>query len=221
MGFDKIWQLLVGIPALVLAGLSLPMGTGQAPRPSNVTVESPAPSASPSETKKRAAARPTANAVPKSSIAPTPSKAPTASTGKAEIASEQVCPGQSDASKTAAALTCLTSNARTFHGLTPVKANAALMAAAAAKDQDMRNCGYGHTACGRAANYWITNKGYTGGCTAENIARGQQTPREVFVGWMNSAGHRANILHANYKDIGVASLDSPAGRLWAMELGGC
>ena len=37
----------------------------------------------------------------------------------------------------------------------------------------------------------------------ENIARGYTTPQAVVNGWMNSAGHRANILSANYTHIGV------------------
>ncbi len=39
--------------------------------------------------------------------------------------------------------------------------------------------------------------------SGENIAYGQRTPQQVMEGWMNSSGHRANILNANYKNIGV------------------
>jgi len=106
-------------------------------------------------------------------------------------------------------------------GLGAVSANGALMAAAVAKDADMQKCGYGHTACGRDFSYWITSKGYGGHCYGENIAMGQQSPREVFVAWMNSAGHRANILNKDFRDIGVAEVWSSSGPLWVMELGGC
>ena len=37
----------------------------------------------------------------------------------------------------------------------------------------------------------------------ENIARGYATPQAVVNGWMNSSGHRANILNAGYTQIGV------------------
>jgi uncharacterized protein YkwD len=37
----------------------------------------------------------------------------------------------------------------------------------------------------------------------ENIAAGQRTPQEVVNSWMNSPGHRANILNRNYTKIGV------------------
>lgn len=45
----------------------------------------------------------------------------------------------------------------------------------------------------------------------ENIAWGQRTPEEVMQGWMNSAGHRANILNPNYTSIGVGYHQSAAG----------
>lgn len=155
---------------------------------------------------------------------PVPSPAPAGPVGRLgtqELATEQVCPGQNDVAKTAEALTCLTNNARLFHKLKVVTVNDALMAAAAAKNSDMARCGYGHTACGRGFSYWLQNKGYAGRCSAENIAQGQRTPREAFTAWMNSSGHRANILKADYRDIGVASLAGPSGRLWTMQLGGC
>lgn len=37
----------------------------------------------------------------------------------------------------------------------------------------------------------------------ENIAKGQRTPQEVMNAWMNSSGHRANILNQNFDSIGV------------------
>jgi hypothetical protein len=45
--------------------------------------------------------------------------------------------------------------------------------------------------------------GYTYNSAGENIAAGYATPAAVMVGWMNSSGHRANILSANYREIGV------------------
>ena len=45
----------------------------------------------------------------------------------------------------------------------------------------------------------VTNPGALG----ENIAGGQRSPEEVMVAWMNSSGHRANILNARYTKLGV------------------
>lgn len=48
------------------------------------------------------------------------------------------------------------------------------------------------------------------GWAGENIARGQRTSETVMVSWMNSAGHRANILKPHYKKLGVGH----SGRVW-------
>ena len=46
-----------------------------------------------------------------------------------------------------------------------------------------------------------------GHCVGENIAMGQRTPREVVDGWMNSPGHRANILSSSFAEIGVRNTE--------------
>ena len=46
----------------------------------------------------------------------------------------------------------------------------------------------------------------------ENIAKGQRTPQEVVQAWMNSEGHRRNILSSNYTHIGVGF--DPNGYHW-------
>jgi len=168
------------------------------------------------------AAKPaTANSIePSPTPATSPASVPAASSAN-DIAPEAACPGQSSVANTLSVLVCMTSYARSAHGIPGTNTNTILMSAAAAKAQDRLTCGYSHTACGRPFNYWFGAKGYTGRCQAENIAEGQQTPSEVFVDWMNSAGHRANILNASYQDIGVAETGSNAGNLWVMELGGC
>lgn len=47
--------------------------------------------------------------------------------------------------------------------------------------------------------------------SGENIAWGQKTPEQVMQGWMNSAGHRANILNSKYTSIGVGYHQNAAG----------
>lgn len=50
----------------------------------------------------------------------------------------------------------------------------------------------------------------------ENIAWGQKTPQEVVAAWMNSPGHRANIMNKSFTKIGVGHLKNPAGAsYWA------
>jgi len=49
----------------------------------------------------------------------------------------------------------------------------------------------------------------------ENIAKGQRTPEEVVKDWMNSPGHRANILNKNYTKLGVGCYKSGSTYYWA------
>jgi uncharacterized protein YkwD len=45
--------------------------------------------------------------------------------------------------------------------------------------------------------------GYMWSAVGENVAAGQTTVASVMTAWMNSPGHRKNILNGNYKHIGV------------------
>ena len=52
----------------------------------------------------------------------------------------------------------------------------------------------------------------------ENIAWGQTSPKEVMKAWMNSDGHRANILNPNFKKIGVGYYKNASGRKYWSQL---
>ena len=52
----------------------------------------------------------------------------------------------------------------------------------------------------------------------ENIAWGQRSPEEVMNGWMNSSGHRANILNSSFKKIGVVYYVGANGRTYWTQL---
>ena len=54
--------------------------------------------------------------------------------------------------------------------------------------------------------------------SGENIAWGQQSPKAVMEGWMNSKGHRANILNPNFTKIGVGYRKNAAGRTYWTQL---
>lgn len=58
----------------------------------------------------------------------------------------------------------------------------------------------------------IKNFGISFRSAGENIAKGYSTPQAVVNGWMNSSGHRANILNAGYTHIGVGYVSS--GNYW-------
>lgn len=50
----------------------------------------------------------------------------------------------------------------------------------------------------------------------ENIAYGQRSPEEVVTGWMNSPGHRANIMNQNFTKIGIGYYQAPNGvKYWS------
>ncbi|CAF1221369.1 unnamed protein product [Didymodactylos carnosus] len=62
--------------------------------------------------------------------------------------------------------------------------------------------------------------GYTYSFVGENIAAGQTTVAGVMTSWMNSTGHRHNILNGNYNNIGVAVAQGSNGvRYWCAVLG--
>lgn len=60
----------------------------------------------------------------------------------------------------------------------------------------------------------LRNFGITFTAAAENIASGQKTAKEVINTWMNSSGHRANILNSTYNQIGVGVAKDKNGNLY-------
>ena len=58
----------------------------------------------------------------------------------------------------------------------------------------------------------LTEQGVTFKGAGENIAWGQKSPEVVMQAWMNSEGHRANILNKNFTKIGVGYYQNAAGR---------
>lgn len=65
---------------------------------------------------------------------------------------------------------------------------------------------------GRSFSTVLTDNGITYRGSGENIAWGQRSPEEVMKGWMNSDGHRANILNPKFTKIGVGYYKNAAGR---------
>jgi uncharacterized YkwD family protein/spore coat assembly protein SafA len=94
---------------------------------------------------------------------------------------------------------------RSKHGLRPLTANWELSRVARIKSQDMKNKGYfSHYSPTYGSPFDMMKKfGFKFYSAGENIAMGQRTPQEVMTAWMNSPGHRANILKADFKEIGV------------------
>jgi uncharacterized protein YkwD/stress response protein SCP2 len=123
---------------------------------------------------------------------------------------------------TAAAVTDLTNRERARAGLPPLAVDPLLTAAAQAHSADMvARAFYSHTApdgsrpWGRAAAAGSTRRSI-----GENIACGQRSPAEVVEGWMNSPGHRANILKPGFTHIGIGCAGGGrAGLYWTQLFG--
>lgn len=103
---------------------------------------------------------------------------------------------------------------RTQNGLKPLTANWELSRVARYKSQDMvDNRYFSHTSPTYGTPFqMIRNFGLSFRTAGENIAYGQRTPQAVVNAWMNSSGHRANILNASYTQIGVGYVAN--GHYW-------
>jgi uncharacterized YkwD family protein/spore coat assembly protein SafA len=99
----------------------------------------------------------------------------------------------------------LTNQERAKNGLKALTPDWELSRVARFKAMDMRDKNYfSHTSPTYGDPFtMIKNFGISYRAAAENIAAGQATPQEVVQAWMNSSGHRANILNAQYNYIGV------------------
>lgn len=117
---------------------------------------------------------------------------------------------------------------RVRHKLAPLRWNAALARAAEAHARDMAVHGnFSHVGSdGSRIGARASRAGYRWQRIGENIAGGQREPETVVDDWMQSPGHRANILEPDYRDAGVGHvrLNPDSGRLryrdyWVLMLG--
>jgi uncharacterized YkwD family protein/spore coat assembly protein SafA len=109
---------------------------------------------------------------------------------------------------------------RAKKGLQPLSANWELSRVARLKSQDMANKGYfSHQSPTYGSPFnMMENFGIRFSSAGENIAYGQMTPAQVMSAWMNSPGHRANILSPSYTQIGVGLAKNKNGvPYWTQE----
>jgi uncharacterized protein YkwD len=139
----------------------------------------------------------------------------------AACASADVSPAVAPIGTTKAAVLCLLNNQRSAHGLAPLASEATLEAAATRYSRTMVQQRFfahvtpgGQTLRQRLAAYIGSADDFTVG---ENLAWGEgtlATPASIVRGWMNSAGHRANILNGAFAEIGIGIVaGSPVGSL--------
>lgn len=107
------------------------------------------------------------------------------------------------ASSYAAKVAELVNVERAKYNLQPLTFDASVTAAAQIRAQEI-TVNFAHTRPnGSSISTVLSENGITYRGYGENIAWGQSTPEEVVTAWMNSQGHRANILNKNFTKIGV------------------
>jgi hypothetical protein len=106
-----------------------------------------------------------------------------------------------------------TNVARKDNNLPPLALNSELSTAAREKAQNMLDVGYwSHNAPNGTTPWtWITNAGYNYRVAGENLARDFDTADEIMKAWLESPKHRANIMDAQYQEVGFAAVDGTMG----------
>lgn len=105
---------------------------------------------------------------------------------------------------------------RAKQGLPALRASKKCQAEAQAHAQDMaqRNF-FAHDSPTETTSQRFARFGLSGAAWGENIAAGYRTSADVMTGWMNSSGHRANILNGSFRAMGVGiSQNSQGMKLW-------
>ncbi|WP_069884992.1 CAP domain-containing protein [Streptomyces luteocolor] len=187
-------------------------GRSEAPAPTPSKAD-PKPSKTPSERPTSQAPKPEAD---KEKATPTPSRTPE----EKPKAPPAATPSPSDESAAEAAVLTLVNQERAKAGCRPVRADDRLAALAGRFSADMAERDFfdhtdpdGATPWDRAEKAGITDLG------GENIARGQADAQSVMDAWMNSEGHRANILNCDYTTMGVGAHFAPGGPWWTQDFG--
>jgi uncharacterized protein YkwD len=145
---------------------------------------------------------------------PGPSSSPTAG-GSSTTASP---------ASVAADVVAYTNNARARNGLPPLATSSKLMEAARIHAQQMAQYQQAdHTISGAQYPDFLSRLravGYSYSNAAENVAWNQRDAQSVVNGWMNSSGHRANILDPSLKEIGAAMARSSRGEPYWIQVFG-
>lgn len=114
----------------------------------------------------------------------------------------------------------LVNKERKANGLSALSSDSQLAKLAQLKAEDMAKNGYfSHTSPTYGSAFdMMKTYGVSYKTAGENIAKGQKTAASVMDGWMNSSGHRANILKSDYTKIGVGYAKSPDGTTYWVQI---
>ena len=115
----------------------------------------------------------------------------------------------------------LTNAERKKADLPPLKANPKLMAAARGHGENMaKQDKLDHVLDDKKPADRVKDAGYRYAAVGENVAWNQKNPAQVVEAWMNSEGHRANILKKEYEEIGVAVAKNAKGEPYWVQVFG-
>ncbi|MGM8215944.1 CAP domain-containing protein [Bacillaceae bacterium W0354] len=105
---------------------------------------------------------------------------------------------------------------RDKHGLAPLEYSKEVSIVARDKSWDMANNGYfNHESPTYGSPFEMMDAyGVDYWAAGENIAKGHRSPEQVMEGWMNSEGHRANILQENFTHLGVGFVKKGGTYYW-------
>ncbi len=165
-------------------------------------------------------AAPTAAPTSTPTAAPTtaPTSTPTAAPTSTPTAVPTTAPTQAPSGLSAMEqeVLALVNSERAKNGLSALSWADDVAAVARAHSSDMINRGFfSHTnPDGESPFDRLKNNGISYRTAAENIAYGQKTPADVMNAWMNSSGHRANILNKNVTELGVGAVKNNNGTIY-------
>ena len=103
---------------------------------------------------------------------------------------------------------------RAAHGLGPLRLESRLSLAAEDRVEDMLARRYfDHVSPEGVSPFsWVKARGYRYRLVGENLALGYRNSQSVVTGWMNSPGHRENILESGFDEVGIAFADASPTR---------
>lgn len=198
------------------------LGDPGAQQPAEVPVSVPVPAEAPAEIVDQpvdqpvaeAPAEPVAETAPPVQSQPQQPVEPPADPAGTPAPSDSAAP-----SGAVAEVLALVNTERAAVGCPVLTVNAKLTKAAQDHSEDMAaHSNMSHTGSdGSDPGQRITRAGYQWSTYAENVAYGYDTAAKVMEGWMNSPGHKRNILDCNVKEIGIG-LAQP-GQYWTQDFG--
>jgi uncharacterized protein YkwD len=215
-----------GAPELREQGGSTAEPTDEASAAPTPSRTSAGPSQAPRKAASPAPAKPPA-APPKATKAPaappkakTPSKAPTSKAPVAKKTTEPTAETPAAPNSAAAGILTLVNQEREKVGCEPLRADASLDSLAQNFSDDMAARDFfDHTDPDGATPWDRADAAGVEGLGGENIARGQADAKSVMESWMNSEGHRANILNCDYTRLGVGVHTGTGGPWWTQDFG--